>query len=222
MKKKQKFFDIKCNMCEILFTVSRYFKDKRKFCSRKCSTKKTCFKKGHIPVTNIPRKVGENNNKWKGGQILKYCRVCSNTFYVDLYRVKTAKCCSPKCSGVLKRGKRMSKKTEFKPKFGVKDLKGIKLKIRQNSKYHKWRTSVYERDHFTCLICKKHGGKLNADHYPKSFSEILRRIIQECNKKYIFRNALKDKELFDLNNGRTLCEKCHIKTDTFGSKNISR
>lgn len=71
-------------------------------------------------------------------------------------------------------------------------------KIRKSVKYKNWRTSVFERDDYTCQFCKKRGVKLNADHI-KPFS------------------LFPDLRL-DINNGRTLCLPCHRKTDTWGTK----
>lgn len=72
----------------------------------------------------------------------------------------------------------------------------INTRIRRSAEYRIWREKVYERDDYTCQICKERGGRLNADHI-KPFAEY--------------------PELrFDLNNGRTLCEPCHVKTPTFG------
>jgi hypothetical protein len=75
--------------------------------------------------------------------------------------------------------------------------------IRQSTPYRKWRKAVFQRDNYTCQLCgirnEKGVGKtieLNVDHI-KSFSN--------------YPNLR-----FDIDNGRTLCRPCHLKTDTFG------
>lgn len=63
--------------------------------------------------------------------------------------------------------------------------------IRNSKEYSEWRKKVFERDDYTCKMCGKKGGNLNA-HHIKSF------------KKY--------PELrLKLSNGLTLCEECHKK-----------
>lgn len=86
----------------------------------------------------------------------------------------------------------------------------ISHSIRGCIKYKRWRSEIFTRDIFTCIICKTKGGKLNVDHYPKSFSQIIR----EC-KINSYEDAMDCKELWNLNNGRTLCVDCHKKTDTY-------
>lgn len=71
--------------------------------------------------------------------------------------------------------------------------------IRQSLPYRVWRTSVFQRDDFTCQSCGQRGGKLNADHI-KPF------------------HAFPELRL-ELTNGRTLCVPCHRLTDTY-AKNL--
>lgn len=73
--------------------------------------------------------------------------------------------------------------------------------IRKLREYDDWRITVLQRDNFTCKLCGKRGGKLEADHI-KSFSKYpdLR---------------------FEINNGRTLCKNCHYLV-TFPQKTIER
>ena len=72
------------------------------------------------------------------------------------------------------------------------------MKVRKSLKMKRWRKHIFERDNFTCLVCHKKGGKLNADHI-KPFS-------------------LYPELRFELSNGRTLCFDCHKLTDTYLSK----
>lgn len=90
----------------------------------------------------------------------------------------------------------------------------IRNAIRALYQYVEWRKSIFERDNYTCQGCKKRGGKLNADHV-KSFSKILNE-----NNIQTTEHAKSCAELWDLSNGRTLCDKCHLKTDTYGGLSI--
>ena len=89
--------------------------------------------------------------------------------------------------------------------------------IRKSYLYRQWRSDVFTRDNFTCVLCgDKTGNTIEADHI-KSFALILR-------EKQIknMEQAVNCEELWNINNGRTLCKSCHRKTDTFGSKSIQK
>ncbi len=86
---------------------------------------------------------------------------------------------------------------------GITDLREA---IRKCVKYTEWRTNIFDRDSFTCETCKEVGGKLEA-HHIKRFADI----IQENNITSL-EQALACSELWDTNNGITLCKECHDKT----------
>ena len=64
-------------------------------------------------------------------------------------------------------------------------------KIRNSEGYNQWRLQVFNRDGFKCVSCGKPGKGIHA-HHIKSFSEY-------------------PKLRLDVNNGITLCKKCHSK-----------
>ena len=71
----------------------------------------------------------------------------------------------------------------------------INKKIRLSKKYSLWRTKVFERDDYTCVLCGIRGCYLEVDHL-KPFS--------------LYPNLR-----FDMDNGRTLCLPCHKNTNTY-------
>jgi len=79
-------------------------------------------------------------------------------------------------------------------KGGISSLRHL---LRTSAGYIKWRKSVFERDNYTCQECNERGGNKNA-HHLIPFSECLSLDWQE--------------EIFDIDNGLTLCEECHHKT----------
>jgi len=75
---------------------------------------------------------------------------------------------------------------------GITSLKEI---IRGSFEYKLWRKAVFERDNYTCIWCG-FKGYVEADHI-KPF-------------------ALFPELRFAIDNGRTLCKKCHKNTETYG------
>ena len=179
----------------------------------------------------------ENNPSWKGGQERKNCEACNKFFWVYPYR-KDARFCSNKCKGQLvkpMKGRRSGKffnckicnksfyrhraliekgiiqycsnkcwgkylKEVFKDKTKTLGWKGgitpENLRLRSSEEYIIWRNRVFERDNYTCQKCgDSNGGNLEAHH------------------KLPF--AYFPESRFDVNNGQTLCKKCHKLTETY-------
>ena len=98
-----------------------------------------------------------------------------------------------------------SRKGENNPawKGGISPLRQTIAGIFQ---YRQWRSDIFHRDNYTCQECgKRDGGILNA-HHIKSFSSIL-----QFYEITTFKEALNCEELWNINNGITLCKKCHKK-----------
>ncbi len=91
----------------------------------------------------------------------------------------------------------------------------LSFAIKNTQKYKAWRNTVFERDNYTCQCCNRRsqkGDKVILEcHHIKPFSIIL----NEYDIKTID-EALCCEELFDINNGQTLCKECHKGTDSYG------
>jgi hypothetical protein len=83
-------------------------------------------------------------------------------------------------------------------------------------KNRQWRSDVFQRDNYTCQECGIKGGNLHC-HHIKQFAIIL----DEYNIKTL-EDAINCEELWNINNGLTLCRECHRKTDTYGNSKKRR
>jgi hypothetical protein len=146
------------------------------------------FRKGNVP--------------WNKKKYVKtLCLVCKKVILTPP-SVKR-KYCQRKCYWDSKKGIKLSIKTRLKMSkyIGKKryNFKGKKAasnqRARNRIKIRIWRDKIFKRDNYTCQICKKRGGILNADH--------------------ILPWALFPKQRFTLKNGRTLCINCHKKTKSY-------
>lgn len=79
------------------------------------------------------------------------------------------------------------------------------LSIRRSFKYRQWISDIFTRDDFTCQDCGIRGCHLHA-HHIKKFSIIIKE-----NKIMNIEEAFICEELWNINNGITLCKKCHKK-----------
>jgi 5-methylcytosine-specific restriction endonuclease McrA len=170
-----------------------------------------------IPKGSIPWNKGLKGQYTTGRRKEWVTIVCSDRDCSKAFEVQPSEFrrmfCSGYCSGkvpkhtkphsedtkykmsVIKIGRHISPSTEFRRNPDTPE----KQYIRSSSVYKKWRTSVFERDKYTCQVCGEQGGYLQADHI----------------KPFAIFAGLR----LELSNGRTLCKPCHKNTETYG-KNI--
>lgn len=120
------------------------------------------------------------------------CLVCSKIHYKQ-----RSKYCSPLCT--LRSG----------------DFYEISERIRKSKRYRVWRKTILSRDKYTCVNCGKSPKTLEVDHII-AFRELLDSLL--ASKTNIYQSS----ELWNIDNGRTLCPSCHRKTDSFGSTLASK
>lgn len=200
---------------------------KRKYCSRVCSNKKGAwnkgtiglikpnsgsFKKGIVPWTKgkkLPQFSGVNNPSWKL-KISKTCDYCQEEIILPPWRIRTKKFfCNRVCWALGTRGK-------GSPVFkGEEAVANIRSRIDQLPEYRSWHATILRRDNYLCIQCGARKN-LEVDHIKRFLH-----IVQE-NKIKTPDDARNCKELWDINNGRTLCKEYHRKTDTYGTKGTKK
>jgi len=100
-------------------------------------------------------------------------------------------------------------------KGGVSKISNL---IRGCFQTRQWRSDVFTRDNYTCQKCGIKSGCgytiYFEAHHIKSHSEILKE-----NHIKTIEDAINCQELWNINNGITLCLKCHKETDTYAGRN---
>ena len=88
----------------------------------------------------------------------------------------------------LQKMKRMTGENSPNWKGGITPVMQM---VRHSHVYKNWRAAVYDRDDFTCQMCDVRGGNLEAHHINP------------------VRDHKNDLLIFDVDNGVTLCKRCH-------------
>lgn len=236
---KTKKIECNCLYCGKKFSVLKSAIEKwsaGKYCSKECHGKAQkgttriskkvsricliCGKEFFVKPKTVKAGGGKYCSKectlksWKSGEI-RICKVCGIEFYVRKNQPNSNMFCSKECYSVHQTKKTIincpicnkefytvpSDITYGTGKYCSKKCAGIARRtgnhdenemIRRSAEMKNWRISVFERDNYTCKKCGKKGNGLYLNaHHIIPFS--------------------KDKSLrFEVSNGITLCEKCHI------------
>lgn len=138
---------------------------------------KKCRCCGDIILDSDPKYEDDNDLSWVCGDCAFINGYISEEEYIKefLYFTSDIKWAEIRNGEiVLGRGKKKSISDERK---------------RNSNEYQNWRAKVFTRDNFTCQICQKVGGELNAHHI----------------RPY----AKYEENRLDVDNGVTLCITCH-------------
>jgi hypothetical protein len=198
---------------------------------------KSEFKKGMTPWNKViknPEMSGSKHPMWKGGKTTaEYkCPDCDGFKSTK----QTLRCLS--CKAKYQKGEKCYNYKGGKPKCAdcgelttqynttrcyrcwIKSMVGegsphwkggitpIVTKVRTSIKMRQWIMGVFERDNFVCHGCQKYSGELHA-HHIKTFSQIVSEIKERCKNENLFEEIMKDEDMWNIDNGQTLCRKCH-------------
>jgi hypothetical protein len=97
-------------------------------------------------------------------------------------------------------------------KAKLKDTTPLYIQIRNSVRAINWRKAIFERDKYICRVCGEHTRDLEA-HHIVSFVGLFRRF-----KIKTLEEAMNNEKLWGLDNGITLCKKCHKLTNNYGGR----
>ena len=181
------------------------------------------MKKGHKMTSEQRQRISDAKKgtksplkgMFRSGIGEKLCPTCDSWYKCDSRigdrRWRKQTFCSKSCAlkgNVRTLGKNLGE-TNGSWKGGIAD---VNISIRMSYPYTQWRKAVFERDKWTCQMCGVSGVKIHADHI-EAFAVLMRKHGIDS-----VQSALICAELWDTNNGRTLCVPCHKTTDTYAGK----
>ena len=131
----------------------------------------------------------------KAKVILTHCLYCGKKLTEKIKPKDGRKFCNHICYGLWRSDNLIGQSA---PNY-VHGKCGVNLLLRASKEYRQWQISVFKRDKFTCQCCGDNSGGNLESHHIKDF-------------------ALFPELRLDVNNGITLCKKCHKKTNNYGYK----
>lgn len=197
--KRKNTIKINCCVCgkEVTDKPS-HIKKGRKCCSMECTRK---WNKGRFTKENSPL--------WKGGKVKKNCEECGKEFWITQVKIRDGfgRFCSRLCSSNHRRFFYDGDTLGWE-----EGIRNIVRRTRTSANFTEWRQQCLIRDDFTCQKCRIRGGEDLHVHHKRS----LTRLVEEA-KRYLPLLSPDDallcySPLWDLENGITLCGKCHRKS----------
>ena len=171
---------LNCKNCNKSYSVKKndYTKNGSSFCSRLC--------------------------KSSAGRVNTICSNCSKSIYIHKSRLLHAKLvyCDKKC---FYEHKRVTNTGSNNPNY-KNGSRNISNRMRNLSKYRKWKRLVFERDGYTCGICNQCFSIELLDVHHKVR---LWKLIDDYPHEKI---NVQDDYFYDVSNGSTLCRYCHRTT----------
>lgn len=192
----------KCESCGKTFRTFPSFVKKGggRFCSNSCRG-----------LWLSKSQIGKAHHNWRGGLIQRVCEECGNTFKAFPASVKKGLCrfCCRKCLSIWRSKNQTGEKSPSWKGGGTT----LQLRIRGSRRYIIWRNDIFKRDNFTCRFCgsKCGNGKriiLHA-HHLRGLSVIVDDFRVNYPLLPIEFTVVEFKDLWNIDNGITLCKKCH-------------
>lgn len=182
-----------CKQCDSNFFVRPYRKDTARFCSRGCAA-------GW-------QMTGDKHHQWRGGKpkcldcdrvLTSYKAVyCNQHKFTNKVREKMSQTATKNPTRYWLGKERLNMRGEKNWLWNGGSSRAYKTGY-NSVEYKRWRKSVFERDNYICQDCGQCGGYLTA-HHIRSFAHY-------------------PKLRFEVDNGKTLCEPCHAKTDNYKAR----
>lgn len=213
-------------VCKVCGKITKY-SDRCKSCSNKQRAWRkpnfciNCNKSIQYVSTrcNMCKSKKSLNGNYKDGRTKKdrFCYDCGKQ--LNHYHAKRCKSC-----GAIYRNLIYGNAMKGVRRFGISNpnykngSSALNLLIRGLDEYKFWRNMVFSRDYYTCQECHIKTNNIEA-HHKKEFIIILNEFLKEYSqfspvedKETLIRLAITYKDFWDINNGLTLCDKCHQKT----------
>lgn len=189
-KKKQQKAELESRKHPLLQTKG--FKERKgkiyncKTCSKEFYSKRLSIDSKYCTKACFLQDLSKKNNTT--------CVVCQKEYHATPYElnIKDRKTCSKSCYNKLQRQRNETNAIETKVKKSE-----INYFYRKSAEMTEWRNSVFKRDDYTCQKCGVR-------------SEVGQKVVLEAHhiKQFAYFPELR----FDINNGTTLCKKCHKET----------